>query len=174
MVGQLPAAGRTIDRPSGPQSRHVCSIIFPVVDESVSLVELFAEFRVARQPAKPSPHTERAARADFTAIHAHLQETLGSEVVTLDSAPECSEEGWSTPCATPSPPASPRTGASAIEDPGPARAREPEHGRRATSTPPPTRPARRPGPTGPTRPSDNSRSADARQRHEQIAGSSGA
>ena len=54
------------------------------MDESPSLVELFAEFRVARQPAKPSPHTERAARADFTAIHAHLQETLGSEVVLLD------------------------------------------------------------------------------------------
>jgi site-specific recombinase XerC len=54
------------------------------VDESLSLVELFAELRVARQPAKPSPHTERAARADFTALHAHLHETLGSDVVTLD------------------------------------------------------------------------------------------
>jgi integrase/recombinase XerD len=44
-----------------------------------SLAVLFEEFRVARRSAKPSPHSERAARSDFTAIHTHLQDTVGTE-----------------------------------------------------------------------------------------------
>jgi integrase/recombinase XerD len=54
--------------------------MFAVVDV---LVGLFADFEVARRSAKPSPHSERAARSDFTAIHARLQEATGKEQVTL-------------------------------------------------------------------------------------------
>ena len=48
-----------------------------------SLTELFDDFRVARRSAKPSPHTERAARADFTAIHTEMQRTLGKDDVAV-------------------------------------------------------------------------------------------
>lgn len=50
----------------------------------VTLVELFAEFEVARRSGKPSPHSERAARSDFAAIHRLLQEALGKDAVELD------------------------------------------------------------------------------------------
>jgi integrase/recombinase XerD len=49
-----------------------------------TLAALFDDFRVARQSAKPSPHTERAARADFVAIHTELQRLLGKDDVALD------------------------------------------------------------------------------------------
>jgi site-specific recombinase XerD len=52
-----------------------------VVDES--LAALFADFEVARRSAKPSPHSERAARSDFTAIHSRLQESVGQDDVEL-------------------------------------------------------------------------------------------
>jgi site-specific recombinase XerD len=52
-----------------------------VVD--TSLARLFDDFEVARRSAKPSPHSERAARSDFTALHARLQEDLGRDDVTL-------------------------------------------------------------------------------------------
>ena len=42
-----------------------------VVD--TSLAGLFDDFEVARRSAKPSPHSERAARSDFTAIHTRLR-----------------------------------------------------------------------------------------------------
>jgi integrase/recombinase XerD len=45
---------------------------------------LFEEFRVARRSAKPSPHTERAARGDFTAIHTELEQALGLDSPTLE------------------------------------------------------------------------------------------
>jgi integrase/recombinase XerD len=51
---------------------------------SAPLSELFEEFRVARQSAKPSPHSERAARSDFAAIQAHLREKLGVEDPTVE------------------------------------------------------------------------------------------
>ena len=41
--------------------------MFRVVDASPA--GLFDDFEVARRSAKPSPHSERAARSDFTAIH---------------------------------------------------------------------------------------------------------
>jgi site-specific recombinase XerD len=56
--------------------------MFRLVDGS--LAALFAEFEVTRRSAKPSPHSERAARSDFTAIHALLQEAVGTEEVPLD------------------------------------------------------------------------------------------
>jgi integrase/recombinase XerD len=49
-----------------------------------SLNTLFEEFRIARRSAKPSPHSERAARSDFTAINTHLQEALGTDAPTVD------------------------------------------------------------------------------------------
>lgn len=49
-----------------------------------SLNQLFEEFRVARRSAKPSPHSERAARSDFAAIHGRLQENLGTDDPVLD------------------------------------------------------------------------------------------
>ncbi len=39
---------------------------------------------MARRSAKPSPHSERAARADFTAIHRLLQESVGTDDVPLE------------------------------------------------------------------------------------------
>jgi site-specific recombinase XerD len=56
--------------------------MFPAVGET--LTSLFEEFRVARQSAKPSPHSERAARSDFAAIHGRLVETLGVEEPALE------------------------------------------------------------------------------------------
>jgi site-specific recombinase XerD len=55
-----------------------------VEGQSASLSELFEEFRVARQSAKPSPHSERAVRSDFAAIHTRLCENLGVEDPTLE------------------------------------------------------------------------------------------
>jgi integrase/recombinase XerD len=55
--------------------------MFEVVD--TTLAALFEEFQVARRSAKPSPHSERAARSDFTAIHTRLAESTGTEQVTL-------------------------------------------------------------------------------------------
>jgi site-specific recombinase XerD len=52
-----------------------------VVD--TSLTALFDDFEVARRSAKPSPHSERAARSDFTAIHGWLAESIGKD----DTAP---------------------------------------------------------------------------------------
>jgi site-specific recombinase XerD len=49
-----------------------------------SLAALFEDFRLARQSAKPSPHTERAVRADFAAIHGELQRLVGHDDVQLD------------------------------------------------------------------------------------------
>jgi site-specific recombinase XerD len=49
-----------------------------------SLAALFADFEVARRSAKPSPHSERAARSDFAAIHTRLAEALGND--DLDAA----------------------------------------------------------------------------------------
>jgi len=43
------------------------------------LAALFADFEVARRAAKPSPHSERAARSDFAAIHALLVDIVGRE-----------------------------------------------------------------------------------------------
>jgi integrase/recombinase XerD len=51
----------------------------PAVDGS--LAGLFVDFEVARRSAKPSPHSERAARSDFAAIHARLQESVGKDDV---------------------------------------------------------------------------------------------
>jgi integrase/recombinase XerD len=48
-----------------------------------SLAELFAEFEVARRSAKPSPHSERAARSDFNSIHLRLREGVGKDDVEL-------------------------------------------------------------------------------------------
>lgn len=48
-----------------------------------TLAALFEEFQVSRRSAKPSPHSERAARADFVSIHTHLQDIVGLEEVTL-------------------------------------------------------------------------------------------
>jgi site-specific recombinase XerD len=48
-----------------------------------SLAELFGEFDVARRSAKPSPHSERAARSDFAAIHIRLQEAYGTDDIDL-------------------------------------------------------------------------------------------
>jgi integrase/recombinase XerD len=48
-----------------------------------SLTALFEEFQVSRRSAKPSPHSERAARVDFASIHAHLCDVLGTEEVGL-------------------------------------------------------------------------------------------
>ena len=64
-----------------PPGGHVCWIIFLVVDES--LAGLFADFEVARRSAKPSPHSERAARSDFTAIHTWLRESVGKDDLEL-------------------------------------------------------------------------------------------
>ena len=44
-----------------------------------SLATWFDEFEVARRSAKPSPHSVRAARGDFTAVHALLAEALGTD-----------------------------------------------------------------------------------------------
>lgn len=46
---------------------------------------------MARQPAKPSPHSERAARSDFAPIHGRLIETLGIEDPALEGTtpPSC-------------------------------------------------------------------------------------
>jgi integrase/recombinase XerD len=49
----------------------------PVVE--TILAALFADFEVARRSAKPSPHSERAARGDFNAIHELLAESLGTD-----------------------------------------------------------------------------------------------
>jgi site-specific recombinase XerD len=49
-----------------------------------SLATLFAEFEVARRSAKPSLHSERAARSDFAAIHGLLQEAAGTGDVLLE------------------------------------------------------------------------------------------
>jgi hypothetical protein len=46
-----------------------------------SLAELFGDFEVARRSAKPSPHSKRAARSDFAAIHSRLQEAVGKDDV---------------------------------------------------------------------------------------------
>ena len=54
-----------------------------VEGRSPSLSELFEEFRLARQSAKPSPHSERAARSDFAAIHTRLRHQLGVEEPTV-------------------------------------------------------------------------------------------
>jgi len=43
-----------------------------------SLAALFSQCEVARRSAKPSPHSERAARSDFTAIHALLRPAAGA------------------------------------------------------------------------------------------------
>jgi site-specific recombinase XerD len=51
---------------------------------SGSLAGLFAEFEVARRSAKPSPHSERAARSDFAVIHRFLQESAGADDVSVD------------------------------------------------------------------------------------------
>jgi integrase/recombinase XerD len=59
-------------------------MFFSVEDESAPLNELFEEFRLARQSAKPSPHSERAARSDFAAIHARLCEQLGVDDPTVE------------------------------------------------------------------------------------------
>jgi site-specific recombinase XerD len=56
--------------------------MFDPVDDA--LAPRFAEFEVARRSAKPSPHSERAARSDFAAIHRLLQETLGADDVPID------------------------------------------------------------------------------------------
>jgi site-specific recombinase XerD len=48
-----------------------------------TLAGMFAEFEVARRSAKPSPHSERAARSDFAAIHGQLQESAGKDDVEL-------------------------------------------------------------------------------------------
>jgi len=45
------------------------------------MAALFADFEVARRSFKPSPHSERAARSDFTAIHGRLQESVGNDDV---------------------------------------------------------------------------------------------
>ena len=58
--------------------------MFPVVDDAATLVELFEDFRLARSSAKPSPHSESAARNDFKAIHQHLLDQLAVEVVTIE------------------------------------------------------------------------------------------
>jgi site-specific recombinase XerD len=55
--------------------------MFRAVDGTLSA--LFAEFEVARRSAKPSPHSERAARSDFAAIHAFLQESAGTADVPV-------------------------------------------------------------------------------------------
>ena len=55
--------------------------MFAVVD--ASLAGLFADFEVARRSAKPSPHSQRAARSDFSAIHIRLQEAVGNDAVEL-------------------------------------------------------------------------------------------
>ena len=49
-----------------------------------ALTGLFAEFEVARRSAKPSPHSERAARSDFAAIHRLLEESAGAGDVPVD------------------------------------------------------------------------------------------
>src|SRR5581483_6215938 len=51
--------------------------MFDVVEQT--LAAWFDEFEVARRSAKPSPHSVRAARADFNAINGLLQEALGRE-----------------------------------------------------------------------------------------------
>jgi len=51
---------------------------------TATLPALFEEFEVARRSTRPSPHSERAARVDFTAIHALLAEALGGDDVALD------------------------------------------------------------------------------------------
>ncbi|MDQ1505587.1 MAG: integrase/recombinase XerD [Actinomycetota bacterium] len=57
-----------------------------VVD--ASLAGLFADFEVARRSAKPSPHSERAARSDFAALHGWLQESIGkADVEPADVTP---------------------------------------------------------------------------------------
>jgi site-specific recombinase XerD len=56
--------------------------MFGLVNEP--LAALFEEFEVSRRSAKPSPHSERAARADFVSIHTHLCDVVGTEAVTLD------------------------------------------------------------------------------------------
>jgi site-specific recombinase XerD len=48
-----------------------------------TLTALFEEFQGSRRSAKPSPHSERAARADFASIHTHLQDISGNEEVDL-------------------------------------------------------------------------------------------
>jgi integrase/recombinase XerD len=55
--------------------------MFRVVDQT--LTALFEEFEVSRRSAKPSPHSERAARTDFTSIHTHLGGIVGAEDVVL-------------------------------------------------------------------------------------------
>ena len=56
--------------------------MFRVVDES--LAALFDEFEVARRSAKPSPHSERAARSDFTADpHPTCATSSGNDDVEL-------------------------------------------------------------------------------------------
>jgi integrase/recombinase XerD len=55
--------------------------MFGVVDGL--LTALFADFEVARRSAKPSPHSERAARSDFVAIHTRLAESVGKDDVRL-------------------------------------------------------------------------------------------
>ena len=56
--------------------------MFRVVDGSLAV--LFAEFELARRSAKPSPHSERAARSHFATIHALLGEAVGTDEVTLE------------------------------------------------------------------------------------------
>jgi site-specific recombinase XerD len=50
----------------------------------MSLAGLFVDFEVARRSAKPSPHSERAARSDFAAIHRFLQKAAGTDDVPLE------------------------------------------------------------------------------------------
>lgn len=46
-----------------------------------TLGALFEEFEVSRRSAKPSPHSERAARSDFASIHRHLADILGGDAI---------------------------------------------------------------------------------------------
>jgi len=46
-----------------------------------TLAALFADFEMARRSAKPSPHSERAARSDFVAIHRWLADSIGTDDV---------------------------------------------------------------------------------------------
>src|ERR1044072_413945 len=52
-----------------------------VLVEDLTLVALFEEFQLARRSAKPSPHSERAARVDFASINLHLVDIVGREEI---------------------------------------------------------------------------------------------
>jgi site-specific recombinase XerD len=54
--------------------------MFRAVEQT--LTALFEEFQIARRSAKPSPHSERAARVDFASIHTHLVDIVGRDDIT--------------------------------------------------------------------------------------------